>query len=686
MQDNQTKNLAVTPISTEKEGTWNASGDYIKAVNSSDVNAQGRAFLEHLATYRDNINVEKILKMLAQEIKKNPSYSFEDFINQLISSKTITDKDFLKTIVDLIKDGIEEDLGITVSYRDLSGFKVDMNYLSEQLREINGDISTLEMYQFYPYTRISPTAIELCCADIANEGLNNLIKEYEQKGYTDIVLSFITAGDFENILSQIQNPDEGYLQEAMQEFGKVAQQISSNDALDIDDSLVGKAFWSIVSQAIDMGSSDIHLYPEGDQMVYMRRIDSVLREAGRYPLTLMKYIVTKVMVETKAKIEAVRDAYSTQLAYNQLIGVKRYKAVLRVEFTPTYHPYVENACAITIRIALSKDRQQRAGLSSLGFSNHNIFLLRKLMNKKSGGVVLVCGPTGSGKTQTLYTVLEDIIASNKGKNIKTIEDPVERVLLGAVQSQVNEDVGYTFAKALRSFLRSDPDVIFVGEVRDEETATIAIRAALTGHLVFSTIHTNDAFRTVSRLTNMGVQQDMLADTLRGVVSQRLVVKLCPKCRIKIDHEDFNFRLNRLNIDTYLKKKFLLNPGEFSYVANSKGCKHCEGGYKGRIAIAELLYCTKFIQEQIEGSASATVIMKNVLARQIEIEEKIEKIQKEKQAETQETFSFDHIAQEFLPNEDKNIYENRYISIIEDGLYKVRDGIIDLEEIINLSEG
>jgi type IV pilus assembly protein PilB len=221
-------------------------------------------------------------------------------------------------------------------------------------------------------------------------------------------------------------------------------------------------------------------------------------------------------------------------------------------------------------------------LADMGFLPETLKTLRSLM-KFSNGIILCTGPTGSGKTTTLYSMLKEII--DPKTNIVTVEDPVEKRMIGINQVQVNNRAGLTFANGLRSILRQDPDVILIGEIRDPETADIAIRASITGHLVLSTLHTNDSFSSIARLADMGIENYLLADSIRGIIAQRLVKKLCPKCK---------------EIYAVTKEeKLRLKDQSLTMAYKPKGCPFCNNtGYKGRIAVNEILTMTSELRRLV----------------------------------------------------------------------------------------
>ena len=229
------------------------------------------------------------------------------------------------------------------------------------------------------------------------------------------------------------------------------------------------------------------------------------------------------------------------------------------------------------------------GLESLGFSPVNLKKMKDLI-KEPNGIILVTGATGSGKSTTVYSLLQ--LLNKPEVNIVTVEDPVEMSIEGINQIQVNSEIGLTFAEVLRSILRQDPDVVMIGEIRDDETAKIAVRASITGHLVLSTLHTNDALSTIERLTDMEVETYLLATSLNGIVSQKLARRLCPHCTKKRPAIEFERKLIKDNLGI-----------DVTELAYAEGCDKCVGGYKGRIAIHEVLVISQEIRDAISNGIS-----------------------------------------------------------------------------------
>ena len=343
----------------------------------------------------------------------------------------------------------------------------------------------------------------------------------------------------------------------------------------------------IIMQAIREGASDIHIEPEEDILRTRFRIDGVLSEAATTPKDLQSAIVSRIKIMSELDIAERRIPQDGRFQ----IKVENRDIDLRVSTFPTVHG--EN---VVMRILDTSS--VLFGIEQLGFSAEMLRQFEEII-RKPYGIVLVTGPTGSGKTTTLYASLNTI--NTIDKNIITVEDPVEYRLKLIRQCQINPKAGLTFATGLRSILRQDPDVIMVGEIRDLETAEIAIQSALTGHLVFSTLHTNDAASTVTRLMDMGVEPFLISSSLTGVVAQRLVRTICDDC--KTSYKPPAKALKQLGMEETQDVTFY----------KGEGCKKCHNsGYKGRIGLIELLHLNEALRELIVAKASADAIKKTAI--------------------------------------------------------------------------
>ncbi|MBD3223592.1 MAG: response regulator, partial [Caldithrix sp.] len=351
------------------------------------------------------------------------------------------------------------------------------------------------------------------------------------------------------------------------------------DETETNSSSVVKLVNKILIEAIESGASDIHIEPKEQGVSIRNRIDGTLRNVLSLPLSIHPKLMSRIKIISNLDIAENRKPQDGKAK----ITLDNNDIDLRVSLLPT--SYGEKGV-----IRILDRRKAMLSFEKMGVRGNNLNLLKQCFDYKQG-IVLVTGPTGSGKSTSLYAALNRIRSTTN--NILTIEDPIEYMLDGINQVQVNKKAGVTFATALRSFLRQDPDVILVGEIRDTETANIAIQAALTGHLVLSTLHTNDTFNTITRLTDMGVDQQKVLDSMQGIVAQRLVRKLCDHCKSEIPAKDIDDRLAQM------LKSLNLNPR----VYESKGCEKCGyTGYKGRIGIYEILLLDDELRDLINSNA------------------------------------------------------------------------------------
>ncbi len=361
--------------------------------------------------------------------------------------------------------------------------------------------------------------------------------------------------------------------------GQPASEISEEevpdllDAAEDDEAPIIRLVNSLFSQAVKERSSDIHIEPFETSMLVRFRIDGVLKEIVKPPKRFQNTIISRVKIMAGLNIAEKRLPQDGRIR----LKIAGKDIDVRVSSVPT--TYGER---IVMRL-LDRSSVLR-DLDTIGFSPRNYAVMTQLINK-SHGILLVSGPTGSGKTSTLYACLSKI--NSPDLNILTIEDPVEYQLKGIGQVQVNSKINLTFANGLRSFLRQDPDVIMVGEIRDKETAEIAVQASLTGHLVLSTVHTNDAPGAVTRLVDMGVEPFLVASSLIGVLAQRLVRTICPRCQE--DYAPTTEELRGIGVE----------PGSIKSLRRGKGCSHCQqSGYRGRTGIYELMLIDEDIRRLI----------------------------------------------------------------------------------------
>jgi len=434
-----------------------------------------------------------------------------------------------------------------------------------------GDVAAIEDIQF-------ATGFEVVPVVASEDAILEIVREhYDVKKLLSDVMYEIEMADAGEANVQVIDNAEQKEEEDLSDFQD-----------DKDSGPALKLTSKIITDAVDMNVSDIHIEPYEDDMRIRYRIDGMLHEIMKPPKRMNRSLATVIKVMAKLKVEEKRlpqDGRIKARIHNKIIDI-------RVSTVPTLFGE-KLALRILDRSAI------QLNLDLLGFEPSNLKTFRQAI-KSPYGIVLVTGPTGSGKTTTLYSGLKEL--NDPGINIITAEDPIEYSLMGINQLQVNEHIGLTFASALREYLRQDPNIIMVGEIRDLETAQISIRASLTGHLVISTVHTNSAAATVTRLVNMNVESYLIASTVLAIESQRLLRKICEKCRKEKKYPDDI--LQDAGIDPK-KLDFPLYQGE--------GCENCRGtGYKGRIGIFENMIITSEIRDLIlQGVISAQLEKKAI---------------------------------------------------------------------------
>lgn len=377
----------------------------------------------------------------------------------------------------------------------------------------------------------------------------------------------------------------------------------------------------VLLEAITKQASDIHITPEKEVLRIRMRIDGMLEDLTTLPLSAHLSILARIKILTGLRTD---EHFSAQDGRFTFVSKERAGSDVRVSIAPTY--FGENAV-----LRLLSANQEVKSLRSLGCRNsHQLVLTRAL--ERAHGMILVTGPTGSGKTTLLYTLLK--MLDNKTRSIVTLEDPIEYSLPGISQVPISATRGLTFANGLKSILRQDPDVIMVGEIRDAETARLAINASLTGHLVFSSLHTNDAVSTLARLSDIGIEPYLIASTIRVIVAQRLVRVICDRC--KTAHKPEERALEQVR--KLVAKKI---SGDETFF-KGEGCSHCQNtGYRGRTGIYEILIVDSVIREAILSEKSLDELY--VIAK-----------------------------------------ERGMLTLAEDGLEKARKGITTVEEISRIT--
>lgn len=373
----------------------------------------------------------------------------------------------------------------------------------------------------------------------------------------------------------------------------VAQKGSVSQQRDVP---ISKIVDLLIAYAYNNKASDIHIEPQGNQTLVRFRIDGILHDVLDLPKPLHDQVITRIKVLSKLRTDEHLSAQDGKLQET----LPEETLDIRVSIVP-----IVSGEKVVMRLLSSKSRGY--SLQDLGLDEKGLQIVQKGFVKPYG-MILSTGPTGSGKSTTIYAILK--IINTRDRNIATIEDPVEYDIAGINQIQVNAKTNLTFAAGLRAILRQDPDVIFVGEIRDEETASIAVNSAMTGHLVLSTLHTNNASTALPRFIDMQIEPFLVASTINVIIAQRLVRKICESCRVSetLDPE----KLKKFFSDAIISKYF--TPDKVSRIYTGKGCAVCHGtGYVGRIGIFEVLEVSESIKELITAKASADVIENKAIA-------------------------------------------------------------------------
>jgi type IV pilus assembly protein PilB len=355
---------------------------------------------------------------------------------------------------------------------------------------------------------------------------------------------------------------------------------------------------TIIQFGIQNKSSDIHIEPHEDYAVIRFRIDGVLHDILDYPKKLHDNVITRIKILSKMRTDEHMSAQDGRIELNLDID----KVDIRVSVIPT-----KDGEKAVLRLLASKSREY--SLQDLGILDHDLEKVTRAY-QNTYGMILATGPTGSGKTTTIYAVLK--MLNTREKNIATIEDPIEYDIEGINQIQVNPKTNLTFAEGLRAVLRQDPDIIFVGEIRDHETAGIAVNSAMTGHLVLSTLHTNNAASTLPRLIDMNIEPFLIASTVNVIIAQRLVRRICEKCKVSFEQPPGEL-FEKYPIEMTDKLFAFENREENIRLYKGKGCEIChDSGFTGRVGIFEVLEVTPEIKELIVNKADSDTIMRKAV--------------------------------------------------------------------------
>ncbi len=501
-------------------------------------------------------------------------------------------------------------------------------------------VESLSKFRFIPF-EMDDEVIKVAVVDESDLNTQNALRFFSRKNKKRLEIYPISLDDFESLIKKtkklsLEIGDALDIYEKKEEAasaGGIKLRKRKEEVRILKDAPIAKMVESIVENAIDSGASDIHIEAMAGNVRVRYRIDGDLKTVITLPKKIGPALVSRIKILSNLKIDEKRKPQDGRFRINDLGKTIDF----RVSSFPT--AYGEK---VVMRIL---DTQSGLlTLDKLGVQGRDKEVIERMV-KEPYGIILITGPTGSGKSTTLYSMLR--IVNKEEVNIITLEDPIEYVLEGINQSQVRPEIGYTFANGLRSVLRQDPDIIMVGEIRDEETAELAIHASLTGHLVLSTLHTNSAAGAIPRLIDMGVQPFLLASSLKLAMAQRLVRRICQECKAPVDdlpeelEREIRDDLRKVSKQTLQERGVDFDPNDPNsklVVYEGQGCSKCQGsGMKGRIGIFEAIEITKSFSK---------LINKNVLGSALEEEAR----------------------------------KDGFITMKEDGLIKVLTGLTTIEEI------
>lgn len=591
-----------------------SQGNSTKQDNSSITNSQGQVVLNDDATASDGL-ADSVL----EERDSDSVVGEESVLVGNVSSNNLT-----KNISGDVK---QEKI-------DWQTVEIDKKILDIV------SVESLSKFRFIPFA-MTDDMIKVAVVDEFDSNTQNALRFFSRKNKKRLEIYPINIDDFEVLIKKtkklsLEIGDALDVYEKKEEADTargIKLRKRKEDVKILKDAPIAKMVESIVESAIDAGASDIHIEAMADSVRVRYRIDGDLKTVISLPKKIGPALVSRVKILSNLKIDEKRKPQDGRFRINDLGKTIDF----RVSSFPT--AYGEK---IVMRIL---DTQSGLlTLDKLGVQGRDKEVIEKMI-KEPYGIILITGPTGSGKSTTLYSMLR--IINREEVNIITLEDPIEYVLEGINQSQVRPEIGYTFANGLRSVLRQDPDIIMVGEIRDEETAELAIHASLTGHLVLSTLHTNSAAGAIPRLIDMEVQPFLLASSLKLAMAQRLVRRICQNCKIPVDDLPENIQQGIKNDLKKVSPEILKergveidldNPNSKVVVYEGKGCSKCQGsGMKGRIGIFEAIEVT---------NSFSKLINKNVLGVALEDEAR----------------------------------KDGFITMKEDGLIKVLTGLTTIEEI------
>jgi len=534
--------------------------------------------------------------------------------------------------------------------------------LAEPPKEINNEVASLvprevaKKHSFLFFDK-KENKIKVAMVDPQDMNALNIVRFAADKENLDAEIYEVSQDVFAKMMEFYTTPvelvkkavdsfkSEALFEESKDEKEPEEKKISKEEVL--KDAPVAKLVQVIVSHAIEGRASDIHIEPEGNDYRVRYRVDGVLHVSLVLPKEIGPVVISRIKIMANLKIDEKRKPQDGRfnLKVNKIKVDKKNKKteeIRDVDFRVSTLPVLLGE-KLVMRI-LEKD-ETLVNMNSLGLLGSSLESFR-LAIQETYGMVLITGPTGSGKSTTLYSALQ--ILNQEEKNIITLEDPIEYNIEGINQSQINSEIGYTFANGLRTILRQDPNIIMLGEIRDSETAALSVHAALTGHLVLSTLHTNTAIGAVPRMIDMGVEPFLLASSLRMVIAQRLVRRICENCReeIQISESIKNLVMEEIkNISPEEIKKYEIDLSTGLHFFKGRGCEKCgKSGLKGRVAVYEVIPISE--------------TMKNII------------IEKD--------------GNDSLLTQERN--KEKIVTMKQDGILKLLKGMTTIEEVERVTEG
>jgi type IV pilus assembly protein PilB len=506
----------------------------------------------------------------------------EEQVREAIEEGRQTGETLLKSI--LRKKMVDENTLITFLEKEMEIPRVDLaSYLIDQKTVDLVPISAAKKYKIMPLFKIGDV-LTIAMADPFDIVA---LDEARDKSKCDVEPMVATTKEIDQAISQYYGVG-GSIDDLVKTIDTTGEAEKKKATASTEEAPVSQLVNLLILRAVEEKASDVHMEPTAHNIRIRYRVDGIMHDVSTAPAHLHSSLVTRI------KVMAKMDISESRMPQDGRFELKVEGRVIDVRVSSFPSIYGE---AIVLRL-LDKS-SILFSLEDLGFSGNNMKSFEKMI-KRPYGIILVTGPTGSGKTTTLYATLNHIVSPEI--NVMTIEDPVEYELAGVRQSQINTRAGVEFANALPFILRQDPDVVLVGEIRDGATARMAIQAALTGHLVFSTLHTNDAPGAINRLTDMGVEPFLIASAVAGAIAQRLVRMICPRCKVQYTPAK-----------EILEKAGLVGRQDTVFF-HGKGCRNChDTGYKGRSAIYEILVVDEKVQELTLQKASTMEIKQAAMA-------------------------------------------------------------------------